>query len=295
MTRIARLMMLHKLQRPAEDGTGQGGGGGGDGGGADDAAAKAAAEAEAAKKKAEEEAAAAAAASGKPTDAEAKLLKDVMKHKQAAQAAADALARANEQLKSFEGIDPVKIRALLTQQEEAERKELEARGEYDRLVKQMGERHTQEQKALKDQAEAERAARVAAESKIGDLTVGAAFGGSKFVNDELTLTPAKARIVYGPHFSYEDGEVVGYDKPAGAKDRTKLVNSAGDALSFEEAIKKLVEADPDKDHLLRSKVKAGAGSAATPRGARAPKDTETTPSTGRDRIAKGLREKALAK
>jgi hypothetical protein len=297
MTRIQRLMHLHKLMGPANDGT-EGSGGGG--GGGDDAAAKAAAEKAAADKAAADKAAAdkaaaeAEAARSALSDKEAALLKDVMKQKEKAEKAEKAAAEAQARLKDFEGIDPVKIRALLKEQEEAENKRLEARGEYDRLVKQMGERHTAEKSALEQQIEAAKAAAKTLSQQIADMTVGSAFTGSKFVAEDLTLTPAKARVVYGSHFEFVDGKVVGFDKPAGASERTKLVDAAGNVLSFDEALRKLVEADPDKDHLIRSKVRPGSGSNTNNKGARqAGGDTGGKSKTSIEKIASGL--KALGK
>jgi hypothetical protein len=276
---------------PADDGTGGGAGGSGGGGGSDDAAAKAAAEKEAAEKAAAEEAARAAAAN-KPTDAEAKLLKELMAHKEAARKAAEEAAAATLKLKEFEGIDPVKIKALLAEQEAAEHKRLEARGEYDRLVKQMGERHTAEKTALEKQvAEASRAQQ-ALQKQIADMTVGGAFAGSKFVADDLTLTPNKARVIYGSHFEFADGQVVGFDKPAGASERTKLVDAAGNPLAFDEALRKLVEADPDKDHLIRSKVRPGAGSSTNNKGARQTAGEDRSSMSSIDKIAAGLKDLA---
>lgn len=233
----------------------------------------------------------------KPTDEEAKLLKEVMQLKDASKTANDAAAQATaevqrlkDQLKNYEGIDAVKVRELLKAAEEDERKKLEAKGEYDRLIKQMGERHAEELKRAQEEREAERESAKSLRAQIADITVGGAFSNSPFVREDLTLTPAKARVVYGAHFEFSEGKVIGYDKPAGASDRTPLVDSTGKPLSFDEALKAIVEADPDKDQLLRSKMKAGAGSGGTAKPPKKGADEKNL--TGIERIAKGL--KALA-
>jgi hypothetical protein len=85
------------------------------------------------------------AAGDKPTDAEAKLLKEVMKLKEQAKLA-------NDKLKAYDGIDPVKARELQKAQEdaavaaqEAERKRLlEEAGQFDAVKKQMVDQHTSE-------------------------------------------------------------------------------------------------------------------------------------------------------
>ncbi|UUZ75518.1 hypothetical protein LP414_27770 [Polaromonas sp. P1(28)-13] len=58
--------------------------------------------------------------------------------------------------------------------------------------------------------------------------------------------------------------MVGYDKPRGAANRTALIDQHGSNVDFDVSLRKIVEADPDKDHMLKSKVKAGAGSSSKP-------------------------------
>lgn len=308
MTRIARLMKLHRLQGPvgAEGtdlpGSGEGGApsdsgeGGGEGSGEGEGEGK-------------DEGGEGAGAGGDkpgegqgsgstpPSDADAKLLKDLMKHKTKAKELETALSQVNEQLKAFEGVDPVKMRELLKQQEEAERKSAEARGEYDRIVKQMGERHTEEKQRLEQQLLEARGQGSTLMQQIADLTVGNAFVASKFVAEDLTLTATKARVIYGNHFEFKDGKVVGYDKPAGASERTVLVDAQGEPLSFDEALRKLVDADPDKEQLIRTKAKPGAGSSTSTKGAKKAVDAAAAASQRQlspaEKIAAGL--KALAK
>lgn len=292
MTRIQRLMKLHRLQGPAGEGgsdtggTGSGDGqGGGEGGEGGQGAGEGEGEGEGS------EGGKGAGQGGKPSDSEAKLLKDVMKHKTRAGELETQLTQVNERLKAFEGIDANAVRAMLKEKEEIERKKLEEKGEYDRLVKQMGERHGTEKSELLQKIEESVRAAQALQQQIAELTVGNAFNSSTFVRDDLTLTPTKARVIYGAHFEFKDGKVVGYDKPAGAADRTMLVSSTSEPLGFETALLKIIEADPDKDHLLRSKMKSGAGSSTATKGAK--KDQPNTKNlTSVERIANGL--KALA-
>lgn len=278
MPRILQMMKLHKLMAPAD-------GEGGDLGG-DDAtalAAKAAADAvdaaEAARK--------AEADKGKLSDAEAKLLKDAMKQKTRATELEAELAKAKEALKSFEGIDVAAARKALVDKEEAERLRAIKEGDFDRLTKQMAERHSAEKTQLEQNAEAAVLSNSVLQKQIADLTVGNAFSTSKFVGEDLTLTPSKARVIYGSHFEFSEGKIVGYDKPVGASDRTILVNSSGTSLSFEDALRKIIEADPDKDHLIRSKVKPGSGSTTT-KGSKQVDEQRKTQLSGVEKIAAGL-------
>lgn len=224
----------------------------------------------------------------KPSDESAKLLKEVMKHKDEAKALKD-------QLKRFEGIDPEAVRTILAERETAERERaqaaeraeeerLKAAGDYEALRRKMADEHT---KAIKerDEREAELAKKITGlQSTIGDLTVGRGFSDSQFVRDSLVLTPSKARVVYGSHFDVVDGKVVGYDKPKGAPDRAPLVRADGSHLSFEDALKAIVESDPEKEQILRSTTKAGTAIKNSPEG----KNTHAPKLFGTSRIAAAL-------
>lgn len=243
--------------RNANGGNGDDLSGGGDDAAKAAAAAKAAEEAAAAKKAEEEAAAAAAAAKGGPSDEEARLLKENMKKKEELRKTQEELASIKKQ---FEGIDPEAVRKLLSEQKDAETKALEAKGDYERLKQRMAEEHAKEVASLKGVIESMTGERSKLSSTINDLTVGTQFSQSQFIAGELTLTPAKARVIYGDYFDVEDGKTIGYDKPRGAVGRTALVDQYGNAVGFDAALRKIVEADPEKDHLLKSKVKPGAGS-----------------------------------
>lgn len=192
-----------------------------------------------------------------PSDEEARLLKENMQKKEQLRKQAEELAALK---KSVEGLDLDSVRKLLAEQKTAEEKQLEARGEWDRLKARMAEEHGNEKKALTEQIAALQAQLNGASGTINELTIGTSFGQSKFISEELVLPASKARVLYGDHFDLEDGKVVGYDKPRGAANRTALVDGSGNPISFDAALRKIVEIDPEKDHLLKSKVKPGAGS-----------------------------------
>ena len=176
------------------------------------------------------------------------------------------LATAQEALKAFEGIDPVAVRKLLTEQKDNETKAMEAAGEWKTLKERMSQEHTTATATLKAENQTLKDALGLKETTINDLSIGSRFSASNFIADELVLTPAKARIVYGEHFDLVDGKVVGFDKPRGAANRTPLIDQHGNNVDFEAALRKVVELDPDKDHMIKSKVKTGAGSSGRPVG-----------------------------
>src|SRR3569832_1505251 len=204
---------------------------------------------------------------GKPklSDAEAKLLKENMQKKEALQKASDELKKAQSALKAFEGIDPVKVRELMDAQKKAEEAQLEARGEWDRLKQRMAEEHSNQIQSKDTMIAQLQAALAAKDSTINELSIGQQFAQSEFIKEETTIPPSKARKLFGEHFDVVEGKLVPYDKPRGEASRTALVDQYGNAVPFEEAMRKIVQADPDRDSLLRSKVTPGAGSSSAPK------------------------------
>lgn len=224
----------------------------------------------------------------KVSDEEARLLKENMKRKEQLDKANAELKKAQELLKSFDGIDPNAVRKMLTDQKTAEEKALEAKGDWERLKTRMAEEHGKEVTTLQDQIKQLTEQLNSTQSTIKDLSIGTQFSQSKFISDELTLTPSKARVVYGEYFDVENGQVIGYDKPRGSANRTAMVDQYGNPVGFEDALRKIVEADPDKDHLLKSKMKPGAGSDSRSKTTDAGKKADTSPD-GVSKIAAGLK------
>ena len=205
------------------------------------------------------------------SDTEARLLKEVMEKKDAlnkAKEAAKALETEKAELASklakFDGIDLEQVKTLLKERQDREHQELEKRGEWDKLKSQMVEAHTKELDTVKGESTTKvqtlESELTNMQKQIHELTIGRSFSESPFIREGLTLTPSKARVIYGGHFELQDGKVVAYDKPVGSADRTMLINGDGNPLEFDKAIEKLVELDPDRDNLLRSKMKSGSGS-----------------------------------
>lgn len=199
---------------------------------------------------------------GKPkvSDAEAKLLKENMKRKQEADNLKAQLTQANETLKQFEGIDPVAVRELLKKQKDEELAQLEAKGQWEALKESMAKEHQAEKTNLLTEKEALKAELQKSLATINELTIGSQFSNSTFIKEKLLMTPNKARVVYASHFDFVDGQVVGYDKARGEPNRAPLVNASGEPLSFDLAMQKLIDSDPEKDSLLRATVKPGANS-----------------------------------
>lgn len=235
---------------------------------AEEAAAAAAAEA-AAQQELEEAEAAVAAAEDDTKDAaalrseKAALLREVMDKKNKLRDVEKRAADAAAALAAYGGVDPEKVRDLLRREAEAERADAEAKGDFERVKAMMVEEHEREKAALAERIAALESETGSFRATIDELTVGNSFATSQFIRESLTLTPTKARQLYGSHFEVKDGKTLAYDKPAGSKERTVLTGGDGKPLSFEAAMAKLIDQDPDKDMLLRAKVAPGSGSATT--------------------------------
>lgn len=229
--------------------------------------------------------------SGKPTDAEAKLLKEVMEKKQKLQKATEQLTQLSEQLKKFEGLDADQVRTMLAEIEDRKLKDLEAKGQWDALKKQLLDAHGKQLEGKDGELKTAVERAISLTAKIADLTVGVAFSQSKFIEEKLDLPARKARALFGAHFEFDGDNVVAYDKPAGASGRSVLVDAKGDPLDFEAAIAKLVDADPDRDRLLKSTVKNGAGSRTEPKVLGGPKKAVEVQGTSRIAAALAARRK----
>lgn len=229
---------------------------------AEDAETKAAKEADEAQKRLDEADNAADASKDAATLAAEKreLLREVMEKKNKLKEVQTAAAEATQRLKEYEGVDVVRYRELIKKEQDAEAAAAEARGDFDRVKAMMAEEHSRNTKSLEDEIAALREQLSSRDKVIDDLTVGNDFGSSRFIKDDLTLTPNKARQLYGSHFAVEDGRTVAYDKPASQPGRTKLVDASGNPLDFDSALSRIIDADPDKATLLRVKLQPGSSS-----------------------------------
>ena len=288
---IANKYQARKFRDEAADDGGEKGGSG------EDDAAKKAAEAEAAKK-AEEEAAAKKAAEEAEakkkaegdkgtSDREAELLRESMQRKKALKEANETIDGLKAKVAEFDGIDLDEVKKLIQDKKDEATRQLEAKGEFEKVKEQMNEAHASEVNKLQETINDLKAQINGRDGEIDKLTIGSAFGQSKFISEKLTLPPTKARVLFGQHFERDDeGKVVGYDKPAGTEGRAPFVDGNGDPLAFDQALQKIVEADADKDSLFRSTAKAGAGSGTDSKGKTDTPDTKVE--AGRDRIKAGI-------
>lgn len=227
-----------------------------------------------------------------PSDEEARLLRENMRKKEELARLNGELAKAKKALSKLDelgGLDT--IAAMVAERKANEQKSLEAKGEWDKLKASMAAEHAKELQAREKTLEDVRKANEALAAQINELTIGSAFSNSQFVTKDTVLTPAKARAIYGQHFDLVDGKVVGFDKPRGAAGRTPLVDASGEPVPFEAAMKRLVEADPDKEALLRAHIRPGAGSGSkgTPAGGTPSNKQGAAAADSLSRISAGLK------
>lgn len=221
-------------------------------------------------------------------DEAAKLLKDVMKHKDRAKNLESEL----NSLKTVLGdLKPEDVAKLVSQQKEQERLALEKRGEYDRIMEQVRQEHTREKGTLSEQIEALRAELNAKDQRIEEMTVGRSFSESAFIREKSKLPPSIARKEFGTHVDLVDGQVVVFDKPRGAAERTPLVDANGSYKSFEEAIAQLYASHPDSKDLIKAQGKPGAGSGNQDTGKK-PTEPQKAQVTGVNRIASAIAAKS---
>lgn len=225
---------------------------------------------------------------GKPSDAEAKLLKELMALK-AKQKAAD------DELKAYKDAagesKPEELKALIEAKKSAEREALEKRGEYDRILEQVKSEHAKELKTLQDKLEEQNLLLSQKDESLVNLTVGRSFSESAFIREKSLIPASIARKEFGSHVDIVDGAAVVYDKPRGAAERTPLVGADGKPKSFEDGIAALYAAHPDANAMIRAQGKPGAGSQNADLGGKKPEDQGDKIGSGVSRIAAGLAKK----
>lgn len=229
------------------------------------------------------------------SDAEAKLLQDVMRWKEKArnaQASIDAAQAEVQRLKALEeatsGLTTEELRQLVADRKEAERQEAERRGEYERIVGQMREENQRAHAEWKTQLETVQSENLTLKQEVEKLTIGQQFATSKFIRKHSVMPATIAQKEFGLHFDYVDGKVIGYDKPRGAQNRTPLVDENGEHKAFEDAIAYLYQKHPESKSITKDLSRSGVGSATQSITDPITTSTGAESLTGLARIAKAL-------
>ena len=180
------------------------------------------------------------------------------------------LAEAHQTVAKYDGIDPEVARENARKLEEAaaaaraaEEAQARAEGNFGRLRELQNEEFEARLAAITAERDAARTEAETLRTAAEKANVSKTFATSEFFSKETILSPAKAERLYGDFVELEDGKVVVYDAPRGEAKRAKVMDSRGNPLPFDQAIKKVVDAEPDKDTILKSKMNPGGGSKTT--------------------------------
>jgi len=188
-----------------------------------------------------------------------------------------AFREMQERLQAFDQKERDQVNAKLVEQGRFDEALAAMRAEHEGVLNQVRTQSSAELQAATQEREQLRAQLSAYQAQIEDLTVGAAFGNSAFIREELVqaMNPERSRRLYGDHFDIVEGKVVGYDKPRGQDGRVPLVDKDGQPVSFDEAFKRVLSSQSDYETMIRSSAKPGAGS-----GTRDDKATDPTQKIG---------------
>ncbi|MFD1189744.1 DUF6651 domain-containing protein [Phenylobacterium conjunctum] len=172
------------------------------------------------------------------------LTQEAAGHRQAKEAA-------EGKLQAYTGIeDPAAARRALETLANLDQKKLVDAGEVQRVK---DEAIT----AVKAQFEPVVAERDRLMGELHREKVGGAFARSKFVADKLAIPVDLVEAYFGARFKLEEGRVVAFD-PSGNKMFSRI--NPGSPADFEEALEMMVDAYPNRDHILKGDVQGGGGS-----------------------------------
>lgn len=170
-------------------------------------------------------------------------------------------------LQEYEGINAEEAKKLLEEkkkaeeaQKKAEMEQAEKENNWEAVKKQMNEQHEAQKNELQKQIDSLREQIAQNQKEKETLLINNKFEESRFIRENLVLSPNKTRALYGSYFDVEGNELVAYNAPKGSANRARLVDVNGNNLTFDKAIEKIVNLDPDKNTLLKSKVHVGSGS-----------------------------------
>lgn len=159
---------------------------------------------------------------------------------------------AENKLKTFEGIDPVKAKEALEIADKIDKKTLLDAGEVDRVKKQIEDGFTEKLTTTEQRA-------LAAEGRIRDLTLSQAFTTSQFVKDKIAIPVDMLQSTFGGRFKVnpEDGKIEVYE--ADGKTRLLSKSKQGEYADFEEGISLVVGGYSQKDAIMKGGNQSGGG------------------------------------
>lgn len=156
---------------------------------------------------------------------------------------------AEKALKAFEGIDPEAAAKALDTVTKLDQKKLIDAGEVDKVRAEI----TKNWESKLSEAEK---AKQALEQQLHNELIGGNFARSKVIAEKLAIPADLVQAAFGSAFKVENGRVVAYDKNGQA-----IYSKANpsEPAGFDEALLSLVDAYPNKEHILKGSGASGSG------------------------------------
>jgi hypothetical protein len=153
-------------------------------------------------------------------------------------------------LAKFTGIsDPAAALAALDTVSKLDQKKLIDAGEVDKVRAEVSK--------VYDAKLADATTRLqAAETSLFTEKVGGAFSRSKYITEKMAIPADLVEARFGKHFVLEEGKVIAKDS---AGNKIYSPTNPGELANFDEAIGVLVDAYPNKDHILKGSGAQGSG------------------------------------
>lgn len=161
----------------------------------------------------------------------------------------EAKEAAEAKLKVFDGLDPAKAREALDKVGSIDAKNLIDAGEVDKVKAEVAKVYEE-----KLAAEVKRAADL--EAALYGEKIGGAFARSAFAKDKLAIPADFVQARFGSQFKLEAGKVVAYDTNG---NQIYSKSRPGELADFDEALEFLVNAYPQRDHILKGTGAQGSG------------------------------------
>lgn len=157
---------------------------------------------------------------------------------------------AENNLKSFDGLDPSKAREAIDKLKDIDTSKLIDSGKLDAAKEEI-------RKEYEVKLSEERKAREKVEAAYDGERVNNLFAGSDFIKDRIAVPRDMFEATFRQNFKIEDGKIVAYGRDG---NRIMSKKNIGDYADASEALELLVEMHPQKDTILRADVGNGSGS-----------------------------------
>lgn len=163
---------------------------------------------------------------------------------------------AEKAIKAFEGIDPEAAAKALDTVTKLDQKKLIDAGEVDKVRAEI----TKNWESKLSEAEK---AKQALEQQLHNELIGGNFARSKVIAEKLAIPADLVQAAFGSAFKVENGRVVAYDKNGQA-----IYSKANpsEPAGFDEALLSLVDAYPNKEHILKGSGASGSGAGSSSAG-----------------------------